>query len=159
MEIAMAIMLRRKLNEDEKATILKMHGRKCFATGHPIPENEVVHFDHIRAFATGGATELNNIDPMCEMHNKAKGALPLEDFRVNLRLQDFFSQGDAVTLKHLLHYLQKSGDIDIFGQPIAANQNGKTITLNSGNSHYDYTLYICPATGWKYFYATLPIAL
>ena len=36
---------------------------------------------------------------MCETHNKAKGALPLEDFRVRLRLLDFFSHGDAVTLQ------------------------------------------------------------
>jgi hypothetical protein len=29
----MAITLKRQLDEDEKARILKIHGRKCFATG------------------------------------------------------------------------------------------------------------------------------
>jgi hypothetical protein len=32
----MAITLRRQLSEEEKQNILKIHGRVCFATGHPI---------------------------------------------------------------------------------------------------------------------------
>src|ERR1700733_8181595 len=102
----MAITLRRQLNDDEKQSVMKIHGRKCFATGHLIPDGEAVQFDHIRAFTTGGVTEIHNIAPMCETHNKAKGALPLEEFRVRLRLQDFFTHGDAVTLKHLLAYMR-----------------------------------------------------
>ena len=153
----MAIMLRRQLNEAEKAIILQRYGRKCFATGHDIADDEVVHFDHVRAFTTGGGTELDNIAPMCEVHNKAKGSLPLEDFRVSLRLLDFFSQSDAVTLKHLLSYLKASGDIQAYGQPIITNANGTTVTLESGNAHFEHTLYTCPITGWEYFYATLPV--
>src|SRR5437588_11340398 len=98
----MAITLKRQLTDDEKQQTVKLHGRKCFATGHPIAANAVLHFDHIRAFAHGGVSELDNTAPMCEEHNKAKGVLALEDFRVKLRLQDFFSSGDSLTLKHLL---------------------------------------------------------
>lgn len=156
----MAIMLKRQLTEDEKQQVLKVHGRKCFATGHPIPDGQVVQYDHIRAFADGGVTELHNIAPMCETHNKAKGTLPLDDFRVKLRLQDFFTEGDAVTLKHFLAYLKKSSDILGYGQTVVVNatENGK-VRLDAGNSAYTYDLYTCPATGWKYFYATLPVGL
>ena len=152
----MAITLRRQLNDDEKQSVLKIHGRKCFATGHLIPDGEAVHFDHIRAFTSGGVTELHNIAPMCEKHNKAKGALPLEDFRVRLRLQEFFSHGDAVTLKHLLAYMKKSGDITEYGQTVVVNEDVK---LDAGTATYSYDLYTCPTTGWKYFYATLPVGL
>jgi hypothetical protein len=157
----MAITLRRQLNEDEKQVILKTHGRKCFATGHVIPDDEVIHFDHIRAFVTGGVTELHNIAPMCETHNKAKGALPLEDFRVKLRLDDFFSHGDAVTLKHLLEYLKKAGDIKAYGQSVVVNESedGETVRLDTGNATHSYALYRCATTGWKYFYATFPVDL
>lgn len=157
----MAITLRRQLNDDEKQSVLKTHGRKCFATGHSIPEGEVVHFDHIRAFTRGGVTELDNIAPMCETHNKAKGTLPLEDFRVRIRLQDFFSHGDAVTLKHLLAYMKKSGDIKEYGQTVVVNENegDRMVTLDAGNAAYSYDRYTCPTTGWKYFYATLPVTL
>lgn len=55
-------------------------------------------------------SELDNIAPMCEVHNKQKGTLPLEDFRVSLRLKQFFSEGDGLTLKHLLTHLQKNKD-------------------------------------------------
>jgi hypothetical protein len=100
---------------------------------------------------------------MCETHNKAKSTLPLEDFRVKLRLQDFYSRGDAVTLKHLLGYLKSSADISTYGQTVVVNEtkNGvdHTVRLDSGNATYTYALYTCPTTSWKYFYATLPVAL
>ncbi len=158
----MAIMLKRQLDADEKARILEVHGRKCFATGHPISEDEPLHFDHIRAFADGGVSELDNIAPMCEVHNKAKGTLPLQDFRVKLRLQDFFKKGDALTLKHLLDYLKESDDIMAYGQGVAVSEaNGAepTVRIESGNNTYRHRLYTCPTTGWKYFYATLPVEL
>lgn len=67
----MAITLKRQLSESEKERIIEIHGRKCFATGHEIPEGEPVHFDHIRAFSMGGPTDLSNIAPMCGEHNRA----------------------------------------------------------------------------------------
>jgi len=72
----MAITLKRQLDDSEKRKILERHGRFCFATGHPIAENEVVQFDHILAFAHSGPSELENIAPMCEIHNKQKGTMP-----------------------------------------------------------------------------------
>src|SRR6266404_4916372 len=110
----MAITLKRQLTPDEKQTILGRYGRTCFATGHPIPEGEALHFDHIRAYALGGQSEVDNIAPMCEHHNKAKGTLPLEDFRTKLRLQEFFIEGDRLTLKNLLNHLKTKGEIDSF---------------------------------------------
>jgi hypothetical protein len=155
----MAIMLRGQLSDGDKETILQRFGRKCFANGHVIPDGEVIHFDHIRAFASGGPTGLDNIAPMCEVHNKAKGALPLQDFRIRLRLREFFSNGESLTLKHLLGHLHKQGDIPNYGEPVVVHENGKMVTIDSGNAHYEHTVYTCPTTGWKYFYATLPVSL
>jgi len=152
-------MLRRQLNEAEKAIILQRFGRICFANGHVIPEDDVVHYDHIRAFVSGGQTELDNIAPMCEIHNKAKGSLPLEDFRIRLRLREFFSEAEALTLKHLLIHLKTKGDISNYGQPVIVHDNGQIVTIDSGNAHYEHTVYTCPTTGWKYFYTTLPVTL
>jgi hypothetical protein len=155
----MAITLKRQLNDDEKKQIINAHGRNCFATGHPIQDSDVLHFDHIRAFAEGGVTELDNIAPMCETHNKAKGALPLEDFRVKLRLNDFFASGDSLTLKHLLAFLKKTGDITSYGQSVAVSEMAGTVRLDTADGTKAHALYTCPTTGWKYFYATLPVAL
>src|SRR5207253_4663910 len=155
----MAIMLRRQLNDSEKEQVLKKYGRKCFATGHAIPEGEGIHFDHIRAFAEGGTTDINNIAPMCSMHNKAKGTLPLNDFRVKLRLDEFFSTGDSLTLKHLLDYFKKKGEIHAYGQDTTIQEEDGKVQIETASSTYNYVLHKCPTTGWKYFYATLPVTL
>jgi hypothetical protein len=44
----MAITLRRQLNDDEKQSVLKIHERKCFATGHLIPDGEAAFRSHPR---------------------------------------------------------------------------------------------------------------
>ena len=156
----MTVTLRRQIDDTEKTEILARYGRKCFATGHLIPDGEVVQFDHIKAFASHGASELNNIAPMCETHNKQKGTLSLEDFRVKLRLGEFFAQGDALTLKHLLNHMKSKGDIQTFGQSVIVTANDSNVELESATGEKrQYALYQCPITGWKYFYATLPIDL
>lgn len=153
----MAVTLNRQLDDVEKIQVLKQHGRVCFATGHTIPEGETIQFDHIRAFAMGGATEVNNIAPMCPQHNREKGSLPLFDFRAKLRIEDFFKGGDKLTLGHLLEYLRAKGDISVYGQPVSIQENGSTITLNSASRPMEAQVYRCPITGWDYFYATLPV--
>lgn len=155
----MAITLKRQLDDSEKQKILEQHGRVCFATGHPIGNDEALHFDHIRAFAHDGASELDNIAPMCEVHNKQKGTLPLEDFRVSLRLKQFFSEGDGLTLKHLLTHLQKNKDLKIFGQQVVVHQADGEALIETGSEKFSGTVHKCPTTGWQYFYATLPVEI
>ena len=105
-ETIVAITLKRQLTDIEKEVVMGQHGRKCFADGHAIPEGESVHFDHIRAYAVGGLSDINNIAPMCPDHNRAKGTLPLFDFRTKLELEAFFRTGDRLTLGHLLEHLR-----------------------------------------------------
>lgn len=155
----MAITLKRQLTDEEKATILGIHGRKCFATGHTIPDGDPLHFDHVKAFALGGQSQVDNIAPMCEHHNKAKGTLSLEDFRTKLRLEDFFKQGDRLTLKDLLKHLHGKGEIDSFGEHVAIKVDGETVSIESSSSSFSFPLQTCPTTKWKYFYATLPVKL
>lgn len=153
----MAITLKRQLTDPEKQTILERHGRKCFATGHAVPEGESLHFDHIRAYALGGQSEVDNIAPMCEHHNKSKGTLPLEDFRTKLLLEDFFAKGDRLTLKDLLEYLHQRGDVPKFGQLVVPTITDATISLDTSFKKFEAQLHECPTTKWKYFYATLPV--
>ena len=155
----MAITLKRQLTPEEKDIIIQRHGRVCFATGHAIADEEKLHFDHILAFALGGRSELDNIAPMCEHHNKAKGMLPLEDFRVRLQLQEFFDTGDRLTLKHLLEFLKSKGQIISFGAHCTAKESDGSVRVESAHGSFTFDLLECPTTGWKYFYATLPVEL
>ncbi len=153
----MTVLLKRQLTDEEKEQILKQHGRKCFATGHEIPNGEAIQFDHIKAYSLGFPSEMDNIAPMCAQHNKEKSTLSLEDFRTKLRLKDFFSTGDKLTLRHLLEYLKSNGDIARFGDAVAVKQSDGQVFIESADRSYTQKLYECPATGWKYFYATLDV--
>lgn len=156
----MTITLKRQLTDIEKDSVLKSHGRVCFATGHQIAGTEKVQFDHIHPYAEGGISELNNIAPMCETHNKQKGVLALNDFRVKLRLAEFFDSGPALTLQHLLSYLTTSKDLSGYGQKSTTVVQEEQIEVNAqSGKKYHAPLYICPTTKWKYFYATLPVEL
>lgn len=153
----MAILLKRQLTDAEKERILEIHGRKCFATGHLIAQNENVQFDHIKAFTSSGSSELDNIAPMCETHNKSKGALPLYDYRTKLRLNEFFDTGPKLTLGDLLKFMEKNQDIACFGKQVVIDRNGNEIRLEYNSKRTVSNLYTCPVTNWEYFYATLPI--
>jgi len=94
---------------------------------------------------------------MCEVHNKMKGTLPLEDFRISLRLKDFFKEGDTVTLQNLLEFLKKSKDITSFGRGVSITAEGDQVTLETATTSITCPKHKCPTTGWEYFYATLPV--
>lgn len=155
----MTATLKRQLSDDEKKHILQVHGRKCFATGHEIPESEEVQFDHIHAFALDGASELDNIAPMCQDHNLQKSTLSLADFRVKLQLNEFFRRGDRLTVGHLLRYLKERGDITAFGKAVTVSECDDTVQVESSAGRHSYRLYQCPLTKWKYFYATLDVSV
>jgi len=153
----MAIMMKRQLNPAEKEEILKRFGRVCYATGHIIPDGEEIHFDHIRAYSTGGPTELNNIAPMCKEHNLAKGALPLEDFRTKLRIAKFFEIGNRLTLKDLLKYLKENNEIKTYGEKVAFTFLENKVKLENHSFSQTFEVQECPLTKWKYFYCILPV--
>lgn len=153
----MTVTLKRQISPEEKQIILDRHGRKCFATGHDIPESETVHFDHIKAFALGGESEIDNIAPMCQRHNLEKGTLPLEDFRIKLQQEKFFQRGQTLTLKDELEYLKEESIISAFGETVHPKIGEFEIELEYCNGKKNFRLYTCPVTNWKYFYAILPV--
>lgn len=153
----MAITLKRQISEDEKKRILERFGRKCYATGHEIPENEEIQYDHIKAFANKGVSEVDNIAPMCKTHNLQKGRLPLEDFRIKLRMNEFFEKGNTLTLKDELVFFKEKGDIKKFGETVYFEESDNNINVEINSKKYSFQLHKCPTTGWKYFYATIPV--
>ena len=88
---------------------------------------------------------------MCEKYNLEKGQLPLEDFRIKLRIEDFFKIGKRLTLKDLLKYLKDKGDISSFGEAIVIKDFDGKITLENANFYEEFKIETCLLTGWKYF--------
>jgi len=74
-------------------------------------------------------------------------------------MRDFFQESRDVTLHDLLKYFKEKETGFTFGNPSTANVLGDGVTLSGSGSDAQYELYTCPTTGWRYFYATLPISL
>lgn len=155
----MAIIRDRQISDSEKELVLKRFGRICFATGHKIPDDEDIQFDHIKAFSNKGQSEIDNIAPMCKMHNLQKGRLPLEDFRVKLKINEFFLTGKALTLKDELIYLKNKNLIKEFGNPVYFKKSDKSIEIEINSLNHSYHLHKCPITEWEYFYAIVPVSI
>jgi len=153
----MAILLKRQIPDDEKSRVIEKFGRVCYATGHEIPDNEELQFDHIKAYSDKGASEVDNIAPMCKKHNLQKGRLPLDDFRTKLRMNEFFNLGNALTLKNELEFFKNKQYINDFGQTVYFTKNETDIEVEINNIKTSFKLYKCPTTKWEYFYATLPV--
>ncbi len=153
----MAVTLSRQISDDEKELILKRHGKKCYATGHEIADDSDIQYDHIKAYADMGASEIDNIAPMCKNHNSKKGRLPLGDFRIKLQLDEFFSKGQALTLKDELEYFKINKNINEYGQLCYSKRLDDKIELEINNKKYNHHIFTCPTTQWEYFYALIPV--
>jgi hypothetical protein len=94
---------------------------------------------------------------MCQKHNQEKGTLPLDDFRVKLQMNEFFASGQALTLKQELEYLKGKNIIESFAEPVYFTEQPDIVELEFTNKKKSFHLHECPTTGWKYFYATLPV--
>ena len=153
----MAFYRTRQISEEDKQAILERHGRVCYATGHSIADGSEIEFDHIKAFAKGGESSIDNIAPMCREHNKKKGLLPLHDFRIKLQMEEFFRTGKTLTLKDELKYFVKKEGISDFGQHCYTTINGEEIETEIADRKHRHALFTCKTTGWKYFYAIIPV--
>lgn len=156
----MAITLKRQLSDHEKEIIIERVGRIDWVTGREIPPEEALHFDHLKPFARGGDSELNNIVPMSQETNLKKGRLTLEEYRTKLRIERFFATGQRLTLGNLLRHLKEVEDISSFGEKVSVSIVKGNVALKADDlTEYTYRVETCPTTGWNYFYAILPIEL
>ncbi len=58
-----------------------------------------------------------------------------------------------------MQFLQSQGRIQSFGAHSAITENAEEVKLESAHGNSTYDLLQCPTTGWKYFYANLPVEL
>ena len=65
---------KRNISERLKVQVLMRDGNKCKLCGITVT-GENIHFDHIKPWAKGGETILENIQVLCALHNLAKGNL------------------------------------------------------------------------------------
>lgn len=143
---------KRQLSEKQKQQILSKHGHTCFVDGAPIADDEPFEFHHIKPYSEGGPTNIDNIAPVCKRHHLTIGTLSLQEYRDKIQLGKFFDDGESKYLDDLIRHKRGRS-----GERIPHEVKGSSIVLFFGDSNHAYPLYTCPTTGWKYFYATLPV--
>jgi len=139
---------------EQKAEVLRIHGMRCFIDGHPIEPESDLEFDHIFPVAEGGATTLDNLAPVCRKHNRQKKTMSLSEYRDFLHLGSFFEDGNPKYLDDVIRAKEhKVGQK--FQYEITDNADSITVYFEVGKK--TFSLYKCPSTGWKYFYALIPV--
>jgi len=78
--------------------------------------------------------------------------MSLQEYRDKIRLGQFFEGGEPKYLDDLIRH--KRGRC---GEKLPYEVEGNLISVYFNDSQHRFPLYICPTTGWKYFYATLPV--
>lgn len=143
---------KRQISEAEKASVIDWHGRKCFIDGAPSAEDEVVEYHHIKPFSEEGPSTPDNVAPVCRKHHLTIGTMSLQEYRDKLALEAIFDDGEPKTLDDLIR--QKKGAC---GQALKLEVQGDNIILYHGNAPCMYPLHKCHATGWRFFYANIPV--
>lgn len=154
--------LKRQLADPEKKQVLAQQRRNgllyCFVEDHPIDDEGDVEFHHIKPFSEDGPTEIGNIGAVCKDHHRRIRTLSLSEFRDQLAMGRFFDHSEPRRLD------------DLLGLKLAPNGFGREVKVD-GDRHSQLTLrftnperppqtcpvFLCPATGMRYFYSVLPI--
>ncbi len=143
----------RQISDSEKSQVLERQGLRCFIDNHVIESEDDVEFDHVHPYSEGGASSIENIAVVCKRHNRDKRNLSLSEYRDRLQLRAFFAGAHRRRLDDLLtEKLGSSG----FGAPIALELVSGEAVLALDGQEVRSPVAECPATGWKYFFASVP---
>lgn len=145
---------RRQISDEEKAQVLQKYGMHCFIDHHPIESEDDLEFDHIVPVALGGASTTENVAPVCRKHNRQKRTMSLQEYRDYLQLAAFFSDGAPKYLDDVI--VAKGHKLGEKLQYEVCPDSGAVI-LYLSPAKQQLSLYTCPATGWHYFYALIPV--
>ncbi len=154
--------IHREPNEAEKKILNEQHTKdgkvRCFVNDHPIDDEQDIDYHHIKPFAHGGATELENLAPVCSDHHKRIGTLSILEFRARLEMEDFFTSPDPRRLDHILALRQGSSG---YGKPlktdVALQENKVKVYFEEKVEPVILPVSTCQATRHNYFYIVLPI--
>lgn len=146
----------RQITEAQKREVLDRQGLRCFIDNHPIESEADIEFDHIRAFAAGGETTVDNIAVICKRHNRDKRDLSLAEYRDRLAMRAFFAGAGKRKLDDVLR--ERLGERG-FGQPVSTEVGSSAVVLYLEDRKVETPLLLCPSTGERYFYASVPVSL
>ena len=146
--------------EEQKNIIKEKHRQdgkvRCFVNNHPIDDEKDIEYHHIYPWNFKQKTLIDNLAPVCKAHHQKMGSLSIEQYRSKVDISDFFKTKEAQKLNDVLALKVGIGN---FGKDLNFEIKDEKILIYFENktNPTEFQLYDCPATGFKYFYITLPV--
>jgi len=153
-------MNNRTASEEQKKIIRENHkvdGKvRCYVNNHPIEDEKDIEYHHIHPWSFKQETKIDNLAPVCKDHHRRIGILSIEEYRTKLEIEEFFKSKEPKKLNDVLTKIVGEGK---FGKKLNFEIKDTKIKIYFDNKTTDenFQLYTCPATGFKYFYITLPV--
>jgi hypothetical protein len=133
----------------------------CVIDNFTVDSQSDVEYHHIRPYLFEEKLDNDNIATVCKKHHREIGHLSITEYKALKAMEAFFSDGSLKKLDDVL--LTVLGDKEK-GKPFkySLDNGGNSITFNPGATvkqkdiRQTLPLYVCPSTGFKYFYVVLP---
>ena len=153
------------LNHDDKKIICEKNtsdGKTvCFVDAHPISKKSEIEYHHIEPYLFEEKLDIKNIATVCKKHHREMGYLSIKEFMALKEMERFFSTGEIRRLDDVLEYkIMNKDQVDSLDDcNTLINESENTISLYPGSdsSPVKLPLSTCPSTGFRYFYAVVPV--
>jgi len=149
-------MSKTKINDELKKQVRELALKDglliCYITGEPILGDEY-EIDHLIPEALGGSTTIDNLRVVSKRHNRLKSTMSLRDYKIKYEIDKVLNSKDTLRLEDIMN-LKKVGRVN-FDVTIRNN----SLVLDYGGEKVIHEFITCPVTGFKYFYANMPIGM
>jgi hypothetical protein len=133
----------------------------CFIDNHSINKKSEIEYHHIGPYLFEEKLDISNIAMVCRKHHREMGYLSIKEYKTLKEMESFFGTGELRRLDDVLELKttgkNKDNIMETFYSELNEADNTVSIYFDRDSSPVRLPLSTCPSTGFKYFYAVLPV--
>ncbi len=129
----------------------------CYVDKKPVSGKNDIEYHNIFPLAPDNS-EIKNFTVVCKNHHKEIGTLSITEYFIKKEMDDFFKMPGLRKLNDVLNLKTgKRKSIKKIKIKTTGQSDEIEISLDEDKKSMTYNLLKCPATGFKYFYASVPV--
>jgi len=130
----------------------------CYIDKKPVSNKKDIEYHNIQPLSLP-TLDMENFTVVCKKHHKEVGELSIIEYLTKKEIDDFFKKSGPKKLNDVLRYKTGSDfSIKKINIKIDDKNNIAKISLEENKKSMTSPLLKCPSTGFKYFYAQVPIS-
>ncbi len=130
----------------------------CYVDKKPVSGKNDIYYHNINPDSSS-ISDINNLTVVCKKHHKKIGNLSVKEYIAKTEMEQFFKTQDLKKLDDVLELKTGKKNTDSKIQIVIDEKSFRIDLLFKNNEITCTNLLKCPATGFKYFYASIPIGL